>query len=183
MLVIAEKFTFKIPRIAQKVERFYKNIVEESLFGKDPDVTEDVTDPKTSTEAISRLVFVVVNKLNVLKYPHILIVGRRRQRNEICMSLKRSSIIHHVYIGKNVGECALVLTFLALDVPFALDPPRSKSSCEIDIAAFPGVVDEEGTVHFQCKGKKQSFFMLVLWAQIALLSNFANNSNNNNENL
>ena len=54
VLVIVEKFTFKIPRIAQKVERFYKNIVEESLFGKDPDVAEDVTDPKTSTEAISR---------------------------------------------------------------------------------------------------------------------------------
>ena len=40
VLVIIEKFTFKIPRIAQKVERFYKNIVEESLFGKDPDVAE-----------------------------------------------------------------------------------------------------------------------------------------------
>ena len=34
ILVIAEKFTFRIPRIAQRVERFYKNIVEESLFGK-----------------------------------------------------------------------------------------------------------------------------------------------------
>ena len=52
--MIAEKFTFKIPRIAQRVERFYKNIVEESFFGSDPDVAEDVTDPKTSTEAISR---------------------------------------------------------------------------------------------------------------------------------
>ena len=40
VLVVIEKFTFKIPRIAQKVERFYKNIVEESLFGKDPDVAE-----------------------------------------------------------------------------------------------------------------------------------------------
>ncbi len=40
VLVIIEKFTFRIPRIAQKVERFYRNIVEESLFGKDPDVTE-----------------------------------------------------------------------------------------------------------------------------------------------
>ena len=36
VLIIVEKFTFKIPRIAQKVERFYQNIVEESLFGKDP---------------------------------------------------------------------------------------------------------------------------------------------------
>ena len=40
LLVVVEKFTFKIPVITQKVERFYKNIVEESLFGKDPDVAE-----------------------------------------------------------------------------------------------------------------------------------------------
>ena len=29
ILVVVEKFTFKIPRIAQKVERFYQNIVEQ----------------------------------------------------------------------------------------------------------------------------------------------------------
>ena len=34
LLLVVEKFTFKIPRIAQKVERFYTNIVEASLFGK-----------------------------------------------------------------------------------------------------------------------------------------------------
>ena len=94
VLVIVEKFTFRIPSIAQKVERFYKNIVEESLFGKDPDVAEDMTDPKTSTDAISR----------------------RRQRNEICVSLKRSSIIHHVYIGKNFLECLIVLIFLPMNI-------------------------------------------------------------------
>ena len=94
VLVIVEKFTFRIPRIAQKVERFYKNIVEDSLFGKDPDVAEDMTDPKTSTDAISR----------------------KRQRNEICVSLKRSSIIHRVYIGKNILECLIVIVFLAVDI-------------------------------------------------------------------
>ena len=94
LLVIVEKFTFKIPRIAQKVERFYTHIVEESLFGKDPDVAEDMTDPKTSTEAISR----------------------RRQRNEICVSLKRSSILHHVYIGKNMVEFTLILVFLPINI-------------------------------------------------------------------
>ena len=40
ILVIAEKFTFRIPRIAQRAERFYKNIVEESLFGKG-NITDD----------------------------------------------------------------------------------------------------------------------------------------------
>jgi len=61
---------------------------------KDPDVAEDMTDPKTSTEAISR----------------------RRVRNEICMSLKRSSIIRNVYMGKNVAEVLVVALFLAINV-------------------------------------------------------------------
>ena len=39
-------------------------------------------------------------------------ISRHRQRNEICVTLKRSSIIHHVYIGKNILEIVLVLVFL-----------------------------------------------------------------------
>ena len=50
----------------------FRNIVDEALFGKDPDVAEDVSDPKASIEVISR----------------------QRQRNEICITLKRSSIIY-----------------------------------------------------------------------------------------
>ncbi|CAB4068164.1 unnamed protein product [Lepeophtheirus salmonis] len=86
----------KFMEIAQKVERFYKNIVEESLFGKDPDVSEDLTDPKTSTEVISR----------------------RRQRNEICVSLKRSKIIGRVHIDefyayRNVNDFLFLFDLLA----------------------------------------------------------------------
>ena len=51
-LIVVEKFSFKIPKVFQKVERFYTNIVEESLFGKDPDVAEDMTDPKSRTDAM-----------------------------------------------------------------------------------------------------------------------------------
>ena len=79
--------------------------------------SQDVTDPKTSTEAISR----------------------RRQRNEICISLKRGSIIHHVYIGKNCMEILIVCVFLPINISFALlhydDKP---SKCKIPIMAFPG---------------------------------------------
>ena len=116
VLVICEKFTFRIPRIAQRVERFYKNIVEESLFGKDPDVAEDMYDATTSTEAISR----------------------RRQRNEICVTLKRSSIIHHVYIGKNVLEILLVLLFLPINIFYALKKFDREALCEVEIQAIPG---------------------------------------------
>ena len=32
----------KFPRISGKIERFYGTIVEDAMFGKDPDVAEDV---------------------------------------------------------------------------------------------------------------------------------------------
>ena len=113
LLIVVEKSSFKIPKIAQRVERFYKvssfdvkfikmwliwffflqNIVEESLFGKDPDVAEDMYE---ATDIVA--------------------ITRRRQRNEICVLLKRSSFIHHVYIGKNVLEILLVLLFSPLNI-------------------------------------------------------------------
>jgi hypothetical protein len=53
-------------------------------------------DPMTSTDAISR----------------------KRQRNEICVTLKRSSIIHDVYIGKNCVEVIMVFIYLSIDISF-----------------------------------------------------------------
>ena len=90
VLVIIERFLFRAPRIAQKIERFYKNIVEDSLFGRDPDVIEDMTDPKKSLDAIMR----------------------RRQRNEICTLMKRSSSIYRVYVGRNVVKIVLISLYL-----------------------------------------------------------------------
>ena len=149
LLVIVEKFSFKIPRIAQKVERFYKNIVEESLFGKDPNVTEDMTDPKTSTEAISR----------------------QRQRNEICISLKRGSMIHHVYLAKNFAEVILVCVFLPLNLSYAIDAEQSSGghNCTIAIHAVPEMAFDRGEVIFQCRAKKLTFFVTLLFIQSLLL--------------
>eukprot|EP00094_Tigriopus_californicus_P000663 TCALIF_00641-PA protein Name:"Similar to COL7A1 Collagen alpha-1(VII) chain (Homo sapiens)" AED:0.27 eAED:0.30 QI:0/0/0/0.33/1/1/3/0/786 len=146
-LIVVEKFTFKIPRIAQKVERFYANIVEHALFGHDPDVAEDMTDPKTSTEAISR----------------------RRQRNEICVSLKRSSIIHHVYLGKNFMKVWVVAFYLAINISYTIVGIVDKAKCAVDVSPFPGVVAKAGRMHFQCRGKKMDFFILALWTQTFLL--------------
>ena len=70
-IILVEKMLTKFPRISGKIERFYGAVVEDSLFGKDPDVAEDVLDNKANSEAISR----------------------QRQRTEICMTLKRSNII------------------------------------------------------------------------------------------
>ena len=149
-LIVIEKFTFKIPRIAQKIERFYANIVQESLFGKDPDAAEDMSDPKTSTDAISR----------------------QRQRNEICVSLKRSSFIYRVYLLKNYFEILLVISvYLPTNVWFALHHQFNKfAQCNISIAEFSGVVDVPGTSHFQCHGKKEEFFKFALYFHIILIA-------------
>ena len=122
--------------------------MEESLFGKDPDVAEDMYNAATSTEAISRM----------------------RQRNEICVVLKRSSIIHHFYIGKNVVEILWILVYLPLNIHFGLDDFDKEGTCEVKIHAQENIIDEPGIVHFQCHGKKMSFFKFALWAHIVLLS-------------
>ena len=149
-LIVIEKFTFKIPRIGQKIERFYTNIVQESLFGKDPDAAEDMSDPKTSTGAIAR----------------------QRQRNEICVSLKRSSFIYRVYLLKNYFEILLVIcVYLPTNVWFAINHEFNKlAQCNITIEEFSGVVDVSGTSHFQCHGKKEDFFKYALYIHIILVA-------------
>ena len=69
-------------------------------------------DPMTSTDAISR----------------------RRQRNEICVTLKRSSIIHDVYICKNFVEVLMVVVYLSVDIVYFLtDQPDDHVGCDLPI--------------------------------------------------
>jgi hypothetical protein len=148
IIVVLEKFTFRIPRIAQKVERFYKNIVEESLFGRDPDVTEDMNDPRNEIEAISR----------------------KRQRNEICVALKRSNIIQRVYIGKNVVKAILSALFVVLDIYFCAQFSEHDTPCSIPILEFPNIVPGTRDVFFQCRAKKMNFFIVALYIHATLLA-------------
>ena len=43
LLIILEKLSMLPLLLSQKLERFYKSVVEEALLGKDPDVAEDFT--------------------------------------------------------------------------------------------------------------------------------------------
>ena len=121
------------------------------MFGKDPDVAEDMYNPATSTSAMSRL----------------------RQRNEICVALKRSSIIHHTYIAKNVVEIVFILLFLPLNIHYGWEDFDKEGMCSIQINPLMGtseaMFEEPGTVHLQCQGKKMTFFNFALWAQVILL--------------
>lgn len=128
ILIITEKISFRIPRLAQNVERFYENVVEDSLFGKDPDGTEDMRDPRTATAGITA----------------------RRHRNEICVSLKRSSIICNVYLVKKFTEIFLGYVFILIDIGFYVTlHENEKIPCRVKIPAFPGLLDHSGRIFYQ----------------------------------
>ena len=150
-IILIEKLLIKFPRVSGKIERFYGTIVEESLFGKDPDVAEDVQDNKANVEAIAR----------------------RRRRNEVCMSLKRSSIIHNTYILKNIVEILILASYIPFNVYFSLDAQRNlkPSQCVINILEFPQLgIHEEGKVYYNCEAKKVRFFLRLQYIQIVALS-------------
>ena len=67
VLILLEKVALLFfPRMNQKLERFYKAVVEEALLGKDPDVAEDFHSGTFSTDKIAR----------------------ERQRQEICGAIR-----------------------------------------------------------------------------------------------
>ena len=82
LLIMLEKLTILFPRLSQKLERFYKSVVEEALLGKDPDVAEDFIGTAINTEKVLR----------------------QRQRDEICGALRNSSIFFWIYLFKNLME-------------------------------------------------------------------------------
>ena len=128
LLIVTEKISFRIPRLAQNVERFYLNIVEDSLFGKDIDGTEDMRDPRMSTAGIAA----------------------RRHRNEICVSLKRSSILYNVYLVKKCVHLFLGYIFILLDIGFYFTMHLSeKIPCRIRIPPFPGLLEYSGRIYYE----------------------------------
>ena len=150
-VILVEKMLMKVPRVSGKIERFYGTIVEESLFGKDPDVAEDVCDNKANSEAIAR----------------------RRRRNEVCVSLKRSSIIHTTYIFKNILEIAMILAFIPLNFIFALESEVNMrpSECSIPVGEVPILgLGDGGHLIFQCSGKRVTFFLQLLYVQLGCLA-------------
>ncbi|TRY63902.1 hypothetical protein TCAL_14320 [Tigriopus californicus] len=146
-LIVVDKFSFKIPKVSRKVERFHAHIVENAFVGHDPDVAEDITDPTTSTDAICRL----------------------RQRREICASLQESSTIHHVYIGKNLFKIVLVAGLVALNASHGLLHIEDQVLCEVSVNDIPKIHLQQGTLHFQCRGQRVEFLFICLWSQVFLL--------------
>ena len=76
LLIGVEKVWMIFPRLSQKLERFYKSVVEEALLGKDPDFAEDFSNGQFSTDKILR----------------------ERQRQEICGALSGSSTYYYMFM-------------------------------------------------------------------------------------
>ena len=117
------------PRLSQKLERFYKSVVEEALLGKDPDVAEDFTGGATDS-----------NK-----------VIRERQREEICGALKGSNIFYQMYVLKNVIEFILANVFITLDWMWGLQSHDDVGECVIPMG-------DKGTVDLQCRQKRYGLY-------------------------
>eukprot|EP00092_Neocalanus_flemingeri_P001833 GFUD01001954.1.p1 GENE.GFUD01001954.1~~GFUD01001954.1.p1 ORF type:complete len:952 (+),score=205.85 GFUD01001954.1:214-3069(+) len=140
LLIGVEKLWIIFPRLSQKLERFYKSVVEEALLGKDPDVAEDFAGGAISMDK----------------------VVRERQREEICGALRGSSIFYQLYILKNFAEIFLASLFVVVNSVWGLESKDELGICYVPMA-------DKGAVTMQCRQKRYDFYMTILWAFNALL--------------
>ena len=139
-LIATEKIWIIFPRLSQKLERFYKNVVEEAVLGKDPDVAEDFAGGKISIDK----------------------VVRERQREEICGALRGSNLFYNLYIAKNLAEIGLAAAFLTVDTYWGMTLEDDVGFCDIP-------VKNTGWVEMQCRQKRFGFYRSILIGFMVLL--------------
>ena len=140
LLIATEKIWMIFPRLSQKLERFYKAVVEEALLGKDPDVAEDFAGGKVNIDS----------------------VVRERQREEITGALRGSNLFYNLYVVKNLAEIGLAQAFLVVDAWWGLPPEDKAGYCFIPLKNL-------GEVEMQCRQKRFDFYRAILIAFISLL--------------
>ena len=140
LLIAIEKIWIVFPRLSQKLERFYKSVVEEALLGKDPDVAEDFTGGALDKEK----------------------VVRERQREEICGALRGSSLFYYLYVIKNALEIIFAILFIIFNSVWGLQSDDDVGHCDITMG--------QSVVTMQCRQKRFDFYITILWAFIILLS-------------
>ncbi len=59
--------------------------------------------------------------------------------------------------------------YLPINIFYACLEVDQSKPCSINVQAFPGIIDEPGVIHLQCRGKKMTFFRLALWVHVVLL--------------
>ena len=141
-LIAVERSSIFFPRMSQKLERFYKSVVEEALLGKDPDVAEDFSSGQFSTDKILR----------------------ERQRQEICGALSGSNTYYYTFMLKNVLEIFMGILYIIADVIIGLESQDETKICEIPL------MNKDTTILMQCRQKRYDIFISLLWVFIATLS-------------
>ena len=158
ILIAVEKVWIIFPRLSQKLERFYKSVVEEALLGKDPDVAEDFTGEQSEYFLLD-LSSIVGGKISMDK------VVRERQRDEICGALRGSSLFYQMYVVKNILEVFLGILFIVVNVLWGLQSEDVVGFCQIPL----GKDNENGFAKMQCRQKRFDFYITILWTFILLL--------------
>ena len=87
------------------------------------------------------------------------------------MGLKRSSIIHIMYVTKNFTELIFLLLFIPFNIFMALESEVNlhPATCMLRTHAVPQLALEDGEIFLQCEGKKIQFFLNLLYIQISVL--------------
>ena len=126
-LIFFEKIVQFVPRLSQRLERFYKSVVEETLMGKDPDVAEDFAGNVISIEKILRL----------------------RQREEILGALKSSNWFYNCYLFKNLMQMTLGVLFFYINIDYVTHSSDNLGFCNIPLGK-----ENITNVTMQCKQKR-----------------------------
>ena len=87
------------------------------------------------------------------------------------MGLKRSSVIFHTYILKNIIVLLLLLMFIAINISFGIEAEvnLSPGTCILRLQEIAQLGLNSGEVYLQCEGKKVQFFLNLLFVQISVL--------------
>ena len=140
-LIAVERSSIFFPRMSQKLERFYKSVVEEALLGKDPDVAEDFSNGQFSTDKILR----------------------ERQRQEICGALSGSSTYYYTFMLKNMIEIIMGIFYIVANFIIGLESQDETKICEIPL------LNKETIILMKCRKKHYDIFINLLWVFILIL--------------
>lgn len=162
ILIALERFVFFFPTISTKMQKFYKTVLVKFTEGEDTDLIEDYY-PLTNSS----------NLTNVI---------RKRQQEEVCASLKRSSLLFFVYICQNFLQVVLAIAFLCLNVFYAnqlYGHETDHGTCRLDLDNaysdhewLDPLKIHSRKANLQCQQKRLDFFVMLIIVNCVFLCFF-----------
>jgi len=151
ILIYLERVIFHFPTISGKLEKFYKAVVLQATEGEDCNLVEDFN--KTQGEALNSII-------------------RKRQRDEICASLKKSSLLFCVYLMHNTLQVIYAVGFFILNAYYAnqlYGHETDHGTCQLPIDDFKSdhkwldpLMIHTRKANLQCQQKRLDFFVMLI---------------------